>query len=420
MDLPFTPIPFHPSRRLHTISQSRDRTGSNSPAPTIGRPEGALYAMQKITIFQMGSLGDTVIAMPCYRAIARRHPGAKRYLLTNFPIDKRAVPSGDLLSPCGLIDATIEYPMPLRSPRVARELYRNLGSLGIDVLYYLSPEPHVGNLIRHYLFFKACGIPEIRGIPWSRDLRFPRAVIPGKLWESEASRLLRTIGANNEAAAPDPADRNLGLSNAEKQHAGTLAAEIGNSGGLIAISVGGKVPINDWGDENWMKVLSRLSSALPDLGAVFIGSSTEKERNDHIASAWKGPKLNGCGRLTPRETAALIESAALFLGHDTGTLHLAAAVGTRVIGVYSARNVPGKWFSDRPGDRFFYNQTACFGCELSTPEQCPNGVVCMSAHDPDAIVAAVIHELKTRGLEVNLRSEPAPRQSPRVPACQVN
>jgi heptosyltransferase-3 len=347
-----------------------------------------MRSVQKILIFQIGSLGDTVIAVPCYREIARRHPDAERYLLTNFPSGKKVVQAEALLGPCGLIHGSVEYPMPLRGARNIADLYQRLRALKIDLLYYLSPERHVANLIRHCVFFKACGIGEIRGVPWLRDRRYPRSILPERLWESEASRLLRTIGAQREALPPDPTERSLDLSGEERVSADRLLAGLAGVRRFIAVSVGGKVPINDWGNSNWSALLSIISTSDPQLGVVFVGSADERERNELLAKVWKGPKLNSCGRLTPRETAALIERAELFLGHDTGTLHLAAAVGTRIIGIYSARNVPGKWFSDRPGDRFFYNQPACFGCELEKVEDCPNHLACMAAHSPEEIAGA--------------------------------
>ena len=347
---------------------------------------------EKILIFQIASLGDSVIALPCYREIARRHPKAERFLLTNFPIGRKMVQAEALLAPCGVIHGSVEYPMPLRGAKNIAELHRRLRTLKIDVLYYLAAETRLSNLIRHFTFFKSCGVGEIRGVPWARDKRYPRA-IGGGLWESEASRLLRTIGARNKAGPPDPAERCLELSFEERSAADRLLMTLPELGRFVAVSVGGKVPINDWGDGNWSVLLSRVSGAEPDLGVVFVGSADERGRNEFLAQVWKGPYLNACGDLTPRESAALIERADLFLGHDTSTLHLAAAVGTPIVGIFSARNVPGKWFSDRTGDRFFYNRPACFGCELVRVNQCQNNMVCMAGHRVEEIEQAILDGL---------------------------
>jgi len=292
-----------------------------------------MRAPEKILIFQIGSLGDTVISMPCYREIVRRHPDSERYLLTNFPIGKKMVQAEALLSPCGLIDGCVEYPMPLRGLYNIMDLYRRLRSLKVDILYYLIPEKHLINVIRHYAFFRACGIKDIRGVPWARDLRYSRELVPGKLWETEVSRLLRTLDHSRAPGAPEPSDRSLDLTEAERNVAEGIVAEMNPVKRYIVFSVGGKIPVKDWGNENWSVVLKMLSASEPELGIVFVGSQDERERNDLLAGCWSGPKVNACGRLTPRETAAVIEQAAAFLGHDTGTLHLAVAVDTRVLGL---------------------------------------------------------------------------------------
>lgn len=362
----------------------------------IGQEDNSIEQKQKILIFQIGSLGDTVISMPCYREILRRHPNSTRYLLTNFPRNSKMVQAEALLAPCGLVDSCVEYPMPLRGFAIMRSVYRRIRALKIDTLYYLIPEKSFANLVRHYVFFRACGIKDIRSIPWSRDLRHPREINPGTLWESEASRLLRTIGAQLTPAAPEPADRSLDLTAEERGNADRLRSEVPQMHRFIAISVGGKIPINDWGNQNWGTALAAISNAQPGLGAVFIGSADERDRNELLAASWNGPRLNSCGRLTPRETAALIARAELFVGHDTGTLHLAAAVDTPIVGIFSARNVPGKWYSDRPLDSFFYNKPPCFGCELEKAEDCPHNVVCMKQHRLEAIVDAA-RERMARG-----------------------
>lgn len=351
-----------------------------------------------VLIFHIASLGDTVISIPCYREIARRHPSALRYMLTNFPIGSKMVPAEALLLPMGLIAGSIEYPMPLRRLGDMWSLGRKLSRLKPKVLYYLTPETRLNRMVRHCGFFRACGIRTIRGVPWSKSIRYPREIAPGRLWETEASRLLRAIGSKGDTSPPADAERTLNLSGSENSAAESALEQLRGPGRFVAVSVGGKVPLNDWGDEHWSSLLSALSRKHPALGLVFVGSADERTRNDGLAKAWRGPVLNSCGVLTPRETAAVLSRAALFLGHDTGTLHLAAATGIRVIGIYSARNVPGKWFSGRPGDVFFYHQPPCFGCEHVQIAECPNQRICMTAHDPDKILAAAALALEAAHL----------------------
>ena len=69
--------------------------------------------------------------------------------------------------------------MPLRKFGEMIELRRRIAALGPSALYYLLSEDSIANLLRHYAFFKLCGIRKIHGMPWSRDLRFPREIARG-------------------------------------------------------------------------------------------------------------------------------------------------------------------------------------------------------------------------------------------------
>lgn len=342
---------------------------------------------ETILILQIGSLGDTVISLPCYREIARRHPAAEKLLLTNHPIGSKMVPAEAILLPTGLISGSIAYSMPLRSLGEMIRLVRAIRARKPSRLIYLMPETRRTNLLRHLLFFKLCGVPKIEAMPWTADLRYPREIEPGRLWESEASRLLRTLGL--PGGPPVDPDRDLSLSRSERAKACAVLADFAPQS-FVAVSVGGKIPLNNWGEENWRAMLTRLSMALPNFGVVLVGSADERSRNDELATAWIGPSLNTCGQLSPRETAALIERARVFIGHDTGTLHLAAAVDTPVIGIFSARNRAGKWYSDRQRDIFFYDYVACAGCELVDVEDCPRNRICMAEHSPERVAEAAV------------------------------
>jgi lipopolysaccharide heptosyltransferase III len=76
--------------------------------------------------------------------------------------------------------------------------------------------------------------------------------------------------------------------------------------------------------------------------------------------------VNLCGKLSPRESAAVLARAKLFLGHDSGPMHLAAAVGIPCVAVFSARNRPRMWFPWGSQHEVIYHRTDCWGCDLDT------------------------------------------------------
>ena len=72
--------------------------------------------MKSVVIYRLGSLGDTIVALPCFHQIARSYPDARRILLTNVPVSTKAAPVEAVLRGTGIIDGVIAYPLSLRSP----------------------------------------------------------------------------------------------------------------------------------------------------------------------------------------------------------------------------------------------------------------------------------------------------------------
>jgi ADP-heptose:LPS heptosyltransferase len=56
--------------------------------------------------------------------------------------------------------------------------------------------------------------------------------------------------------------------------------------------------------------------------------------------------------------------AKVFVGHDSGPMHLAAASGTPCVAIFAARNPPGQWFPLGEGHEVLYRRVECMGCGL--------------------------------------------------------
>ncbi|MDA0239278.1 MAG: hypothetical protein O3A84_04525 [Proteobacteria bacterium] len=220
------------------------------------------------------------------------------------------------------------------------------------VVYLSEPSGTLG-LIREYLFFRCCGIRQFTGFPFNtQKRRFTQ--IGEDEWESEAGRLLRTVGGNSEDARIwritfTDEERQLAAGQLTSWSSGTKDQQR-----FVAFSIGGKGADKDWGDPNWQSVLKEVSQANPNLGLIGIGAGNETERTDALLDHWSGPTLNLCGRTAPRISAQVMAPAEFYLGHDSGPMHLAALVGTRCLAVFSARAKPGVWFPQGEHNRIFY------------------------------------------------------------------
>jgi ADP-heptose:LPS heptosyltransferase len=113
-----------------------------------------------------------------------------------------------------------------------------------------------------------------------------------------------------------------------------------------------------------------VAAEFPGRALLLLGAAEESEASEFAAEGWRehggGAVVNLCGVLTPRESAAAIARARLFVGHDSGPMHLAAAVGTPVVAIFAARNIPRQWFPYGRQHRVVYHRVECWGCGLET------------------------------------------------------
>ena len=109
------------------------------------------------------------------------------------------------------------------------------------------------------------------------------------------------------------------------------------------MNMGGKDPSKDWGEDHWVALFQALAPDLADYGVVFVGAGDDVAQAQRLSSYWQGPTLNCCGELTPRESGAVLSTAALFVGHDSGPMHLAAAMGATCVALFGSLNRPRKW-----------------------------------------------------------------------------
>ncbi len=295
----------------------------------------------RVVIYRLGSLGDTIVALPSLHRVVAAFPTAERVMLTNVPVSAKAAPLEAILENSGMVDRFIAYPVGTRSVAALRRLRTELRALGADTLVYLTPPRGRRAAWRDWLFFRLCGFRRIVGAPLTADLQHNRVGADGCV-ERECNRLARCIAVLGPVSFDDPAAWDLRLTEAELD-AG--ASALGDTAALprISINMGGKVAANDWGEANWAALISRLGAEARGHALVIVGAAEDDARAGRIAALWDGPVANLCGQVRPRVSAAAMQGSRLFIGHDSGPLHLAGSRNVPCIGLYGDTNLPRKW-----------------------------------------------------------------------------
>jgi ADP-heptose:LPS heptosyltransferase len=299
--------------------------------------------LKKVIIYRLGGLGDTIIALPFFTRIRQLYPNSERILLTNKSGAVKADQIGSLIDGTDLIDHTILYPGATRDVRDIMHLFWRLRRTGAaDLVYLAVSRGSLSSIWRDIAFFRMCGIRNIHCTPIRRNLYDCKLDQTSGLEEREIERLARCF----RALAPIDLDRpelwDLHLRADEVKAAEAVLAGAGRRM-FISIGLGGKVPEKDWDTGNWKRLISCLAERFPNLGMAVVGSADEKTRADDVLSVCTGPRINACGRLSPRQSAALLRQSTAFVGHDTGPMHLAASQSVPVVAIFGPYNRPRRW-----------------------------------------------------------------------------
>jgi heptosyltransferase-3 len=341
---------------------------------------------RRVLVYRLGSLGDMLVALPSLHLVARAFPRAERRMLTNVSVNAKAPAAAAILDGSGLIGGYMRYAVGTRSVKELLGLWWSIVRFRPQVVVYLAASRGVEAARRDAAFFRLCGVRRLIGVPDTQGMQknFYGAASGGRdgamgdgNLEPEAARLARNIGELGdlgELADParlgEAASWDLHLSAAEHAAAATAIGNQALGSRPIAVSVGTKVQAKDWGKENWQALLGAVAKEFPGRALLLAGAAEESVASEFAADGWRanggGPVVNLCGRLTPRESAAAFARAELFVGHDSGPMHLAASVGTPCVAIFAARNIPRQWFPFGQQHRVLYHRVECWGCGLET------------------------------------------------------
>jgi len=120
---------------------------------------------------------------------------------------------------------------------------------------------------------------------------------------------------------------------AARQEAATLLGGWGLDTPLIAINPGAGVAVKQWLPERWAQVADALAEA-HGAAIMLTGTQNEAPLTAAVAAAMRHPALDLAGKTTVPVLGAVYERAALVLGPDCGSLHIAVAVGTPTVHLY--------------------------------------------------------------------------------------
>lgn len=157
---------------------------------------------------------------------------------------------------------------------------------------------------------------------------------------------------------------------------------------LLAVHMETGYPSKSWKKERFVQLLQEMNKM--DYGKiVLIGMGSDDIDFRYICGRLKFDYINTIGKLSIGELAVLLERCVILISCDSGPVHIATAVGTPCIVLFSGTNDLKQWGTFNNVNRVIYKDVECSPCEMRV---CPRDIhLCM-----DRIkVEDVLCELKT-------------------------
>lgn len=343
---------------------------------------------KRILVIKLIAIGDLVVALPTLRALKQSFPDTHLALMATPRVK-------EVIEGCPYIDEIIYYDILGKDKGISGliRLIQTLRMKKFDLVLELDHYYRITSLITYLAGIKnrvgfdlagqgRRGLITIKA-PYRIDRHEVEAFLEAakvvgadvskkelvEIWVSEEDKALVNTFLTNEGVAKD--DLVIGI------HPGT----------------GPSATSRRWSPEKFGKLADWL---INDKRAkvIFTGAKSELELINECVKFMTTKPIIAAGKLNLKQFAQLCRRYKLFICVDTGPLHIAAAMKTKVIGLYGP-NTPLKWGPYGNGHIAIYKKLPCSPCTkqyLGQVSKCKNPE-CMKQISVEEVMTAVSNAL---------------------------
>ena len=283
------------------------------------------FAPERILVIKLDHIGDVLLATPVFSNLRRAYPYAELHALTGAW-------SRVVLEKHPDVNNVVEYNSPAfcrtGQPTSLRETFK---------LYRQLRRQKYGLIVELRSDWRIVWFAFLRLTP----KRLSRAAlqVANKLGFAQFSgthETTRNLDVLRQAGIPTSVQTAIfSVTTEDKKWASDLLAtyQIDRQHPLIAIHPGSPIALKRWLPERYAELADWL---IAQKGAqiLFVGVKDEIQIVTEIQVLMREESINIAGKTTLAQLASILHTCNVFIGNDSGPMHLAAAVGTQTIGLY--------------------------------------------------------------------------------------
>jgi heptosyltransferase II len=331
----------------------------------------------KILIRATNWVGDAIMALPALRTVRMRFPKAWISILARPYV-------AELYADQNLADELIEYPAGSEHQGWSgrERLAGKLRAKQFDVALLLQNAFDAAWLVwrarvperigyardgRRFLLTRPVGVPQVGEIPPHEKFYY--------------LELLHRVGWL--ASLDEPTHAGLYVSAEGMGRAAAALSEAGASPGAIRVAIGAGASYGAakcWPPERFAEFANRLQQKT-DAQVILFGTAAEAGVSNAIIAGMNRKPVDLTGKTTIGALPALLSQCHLFVGNDSGTMHVAAAVGLPVVALFGPTD-PNGTAPITPRSRIVQHKPYCSPCFL---RRCPIDHRCMRGITPQMV-----------------------------------
>lgn len=317
--------------------------------------------VKKVLIIRFSSIGDIVLTTPVIRSLKVALPDTEIHFLTKTAYGPLLEHNPHLRKIHLLRDSFSATMRQLRSEQFDHviDLHRNLRSLRVKWALRSSSSTFPKENFAKYRMVRQQAYPSVQ---------LPHVV-------TRYGESLRPLGAELD-------DKGLELLYPPEldQWAQELTTSLGQA--PLAVVLGAKFNTKRWLPEYFVEAINRLKRPV-----MLLGGSDATAERDLILPQLQVPSLDAVNQYSLLESTALLNQADEVLAHDTGFMHIAAALGKKVYSLWG-NTVPALGMTPYKTDSVILEnrEVNCRPCSKIGFDQCPKGHFdCMRTITPEIV-----------------------------------